>query len=85
LIRDSADIIGTEAAMPTWTDNELQTMNERFTEAFATSPSTRFGTLHPIKALTDALAAGLEQCATAISTKACTRYPVHNYRRPDTN
>jgi hypothetical protein len=35
------------------------------------------------QALTDALAAGLEQCATAISTKACTRYPVHNYQRSD--
>jgi hypothetical protein len=31
----------------------------------------------------DAIACDLEHCATAVSTKAGTRYPVHNYRRPE--
>jgi hypothetical protein len=33
----------------------------------------------------DAIACDLEHCPTAVSTAACTRFPISGYRRPDTN
>jgi hypothetical protein len=35
------------------------------------------------KPMMTAIAADLEQCATSISTAACTRFPVHDYKRPE--
>jgi hypothetical protein len=35
------------------------------------------------QAMLDALPAGSEYCATAVSTVACTRFPIPNYQRPE--